>query len=240
MFEPQTRADFTVFQTPTQTQSIEATQTNWGPGTVNQATNTLINDPFQIQQFNAAQYSTPGKTAVFYQVLVSLKYEFTNRIQMSFITPSTSTVTAQGVMHLNVNNLTGGGVAVTDIVTSPGFWTQKSLTYGTDIFTPNYIEPTPKVIASTSAVTYSDTSMLKLFSGTGNLSMPVYATAVSNFSNNKGNGAGGSTTTAAAALSVTYYYTFVPEPSSMALTGLGAVGLCVASRRRLRKGRAAV
>jgi len=213
--------------------NISATDTNFGPGTAN-----LINDPFQIQQFDATKYHMVvngiDRQATLYEVVVSLKYEFQNTIQMSFVNPSTSTVTAQGVMRLDVNN-TLGKLALANVVNTPTFFTQKTLTFPTDIKNASYIQPTPKVVASTSAMGYFDKSTLDLFSGKGTLSLPVYATATSGYTNSAGNGAGGSRTSAAAALSVTYYYYFVPEPSSLALTGLGALGLCVVCRARNRR-----
>ncbi|MCA1685599.1 MAG: PEP-CTERM sorting domain-containing protein, partial [Planctomycetia bacterium] len=125
-----------------------------------------------------------------------------------------------------------------DIVNAPGFWTQKTLSFPTDIQVKSYLQPTPKVIASVSAVGYKDTATLNAFSGNGVVQMPIYASATSSYSNSSGNGAGGSVTTASAALSVTYYYNLVPEPSGVALMGLGTLGLClftgVRSRRRSR------
>lgn len=261
------RADFTIFATPTQIQDIYTPeksyatgtlandfngqkgvlpivplQTDWMKGTpVSPGSSTLINDPFKVAQFNAANYhnpdaSSPLQTAQLYQVVVSLSYQFQNQVQMAFITQSTSTVTAQGVMHLDaISNTTNQ--TVSDLVNTPTFWTQKTLSYPTETGNPNYLQPLDQALTvkSISAIGYTDSSKLSLFTGNGTLMMPVIATAQSSYTNSSGNGAGGSITTAYAALSVTYYYYFVPEPSSLALTGLGALGLCVVSRAQSRR-----
>jgi len=217
---------------------IAATDTDFGPGS-----KSVINDPFVIQQFDPSNHTQVinGKlqTAQLYEVVVSLKYEFDNTIQMSFVKASTSTVTASGIMNLqmfdshgNIMKDANGNPIIYALGKGgqPGFFTAKTLTFPTDTTNPNYIQPTPKVISSTSALGYFDSAVLNSFTGTGNVTLPVYAAASSSYTNSDGNGIGGSLTTASAALSVTYYYSFVPEPSSLALTGLGALGLCVVSR----------
>jgi len=221
---------------------VRPLQTDWMSGTVSADSKTLINDPFKVAQFDAAKYADPvnhpGQTAQLYEVVVSLSYQFQNQVQMAFVNPSTSTVTAQGVMHLNAINGTTGQT-LNDIVNTPTFFTQKTLTYPTDTSNKNYLQPLSEALTvkSISAIGYFDSSTLNMFSGKGAVSMPVIATAQSSYLNSAGNGAGGSITTAYAALSVTYYYTFapVPEPSSLALTGLGALGLCVTTRVKSRR-----
>jgi len=256
LFPPAARADYQIYSTNDPTGNatgyiaanqaasnpnlvIENTDTNFKPGTLKPGTNTVINDPFVIQQFNGANYHQTvngiNQTATLYEVVVSLKYQFENTIQMDFFAPSTTTVMASGVMRLDVMNPLGK-LALANAVNTPTFTTAKTLTFTTNgPIGPHYIDPTPKVIASTSAMGYTDQNTLNTFSGKGTLAMPVYANATSSFTNISGNGVGGSRTSAAAALSVTYYYYFVPEPSSMVLTGLGAVGLCVVSRVRNRR-----
>jgi len=230
------RADLTIFQTPTQTQTIESTQTNWGPGTVS----LLGKDPFTIQKFDPTKITLPpgtppGQKAVLYEVVLSLKYEFQNTVQMDFIDRATATVTSSGIMHLMINGVHVSN-SVLDSVNSPGFFTQKTLSYPDQLKVPHYLDPV-KVVSGTSALGYFDSTTLNIFTGSGTISAPVIATAASSYMTSSGNGVGGSSTFASAALSVTYYYFIAPEPSSFALMGLGAVGLYVIVRgRHHRKG----
>jgi len=227
------RADLTIFQTATQTQTIESTQTNWGPGTAS----LLGKDPFTIQKFDPTKIALPpgvkpGQVTL-YEVVLSLKYEFQNTIQMDFIARSTTTVTSQGIMHLMIDGV-HVSPSVTDSVNSPTFFTQKTLSYPDQLTVPHYLDPV-KTVAGTSAIGYFDSSTLAVFTGPGVITAPVVATASSSFMNSSGNGVGGSSTFASAALSVTYYYFIAPEPSSFVLMGLGAVGLCVVARGRHRR-----
>jgi len=223
------RADLAILQTPTQTQSIESTQTNWGPGTV-----TLLGkDPFTIQKFDPTKIATPpGQQAVLYEVVLSLKYQFQNTVQMDFIDRATATVTSSGIMHLMIDGVHVSNT-VLDSVNAPGFFTQKTLSYPDQLKVPHYLDPV-KTVAGTSALGYFDSTTLNVFTGPGTISAPEIATAASSYTNSAGNGAGGSSTFASATLSVTYFYFVAPEPSSFVLMGLGAVGLCVVARVRHR------
>ncbi len=220
---------------------LPPTDTNVAPNTPG-----VLNDPFAVQQFDPSKVPTmfiagAERQATLYEVVVSLQYEFQNTIQMSFTKPSTTTVTATGLMNLqmfdpkdNIVKDANGNPIVYALGQSgqPGFTTSKTLAYPTQITNPNYVDPTPKIISGTSALGYTDSSVLNTFTGNGQMTLPVYAEASSTFNNNAGNGVGGSRTSVSAALSVTYYYYYVPEPSSMVLTGLGAFGLCLITRVR--------
>jgi PEP-CTERM motif len=224
------RADYQIYATPTQTQSVPLSYTDWGPTTPSLAGK----NPFVIQQFDPTKYNQGNLTAKFYEVVVSLAYDFKNSVSMTFVNPSTMTVTAQGIMHLDLTGA-GGLADVLDIVNTPTFFTQKTLNYPTDIATKIYVQPTPKDVPGTSAMGYIDATTLGHFQGTSTVQLPVFATATSGYTTSSGNGFGSSTTLASAALSITYYYYYVPEPSSMALTGIGGIGLLLAARGRGRR-----
>ena len=52
---------------------------------------------------------------------------------------SVGTVTASGIMHLNVDRV-NGGPAIQDIVNTPTFYTQKTLAYPSQITAQNFID----------------------------------------------------------------------------------------------------
>ncbi len=229
---PSARA--TWIETTAQTESIPLTLTNWGP-----TTSVLSGlDPFTIQQFNAATYqpSAPaGQTVQLEAVGISLSYEFQNTINMTFINPSTTTVTATGYMELSLPSV------ITSLVNNPTFGNSATVTSATGTVADPYkvTQPT-QTTTGTSALAYEQSSsngpaVLAAFSGAGTVSLPVVAISNSTFTNSTGNGLGGSTTNAGATLSVVYFYAYVPEPSSLVLTGLGAVGFLAVGRRRFRR-----
>jgi hypothetical protein len=225
-------------QTPTQTFTIDSSppgdgiQTNWGPGTKV----LLGKDPFEIAQFDPSKIAAPaGQTAQLYRVDLSLQYKFINTVQMDFIDKAVATVTSQGIMHLTIDGVHVGD-SNTDAVGTPGFFTQKTLSYPDQLMVPHYLD-VPKVVSGIAAAGYLDAKTLAIFTGTGTVEAPVTAMASSSYMSSSGNGAGGSSTFASATLSVTYYYQFVtvPEPTSFGLMGLGIVGLCVAARVHHRR-----
>ena len=112
--ESRARADFQLYQTTVSTQSLPLTPTDWGP-TTKFASGT---NPFSIQQFDASKYTTSTQQAHLYQVTVNLNYDFKNSISMTFANKATMTVTAQGIMHLNVLNPNGTVALADDLVVS--------------------------------------------------------------------------------------------------------------------------
>jgi hypothetical protein len=196
----------------------------------------LGKDPFQIQQFNPTTISAPkGQVAVLTQVQLSLAYEFNNTIQTTFFKNSTTTVTAQAAMYLDLYN--AKGVELTPNVVAPATMNiSKTVTFPTTQSQQNVVYP-PTITSGTHSMGYTNATTLAAFTGNGALTAPVVVSGVSGFRNNSGNGIGGSNTFASAALTVTYYYQFVavPEPSSMVLMGLGGAGLGLVSRFRGRR-----
>jgi hypothetical protein len=83
----------------------------------------------------------------------------------------------------------------------------------------------------TESVNTSSPSDMTLFTGVGNITLPVSATGSSNASG-PGNIVESFATTAWADVSVTYNYQVVPEPSTLALLGIGAIGLLAWRRRQ--------
>jgi PEP-CTERM motif len=75
------------------------------------------------------------------------------------------------------------------------------------------------------------------FIGTGNVDLPVKATAFSSFFMEGGSGGGGVTTTANATVTIEYLFSVpsIPEPSSAILLGLG-IGIGILATRLRRRG----
>lgn len=94
-------------------------------------------------------------------------------------------------MHVNVNDA-NGNTAVTDIVNTPTFFTQRTVTFtpGTGQ-NPNFVDPNPNDTHGVSAIAYNaGDPKLTPFIGTGTITLPVFATATSSYTNSTGNGAG--------------------------------------------------
>lgn len=217
------RADFT----PTQTASIPLTQTNWDSTTPSVAGV----DPLTFQQFNAAQYSQNGLTAVLTSVQLTLNYTFDNTLTMRFDNVSTITVTASGTMGLTLP----GGTNL--LPTTPTFTHSETLSATpSDVFSKYVTLPLTPPATGTVNGTYTDSATLSQFTGTGTISLPAFANATSSFTSSSGNGYGSSVTYASATVGIVYFYTLAPEPSSFVLMGLGVVGLVAVACRRSRDG----
>jgi hypothetical protein len=223
---PRAKADF---QVETQTFSIPLTQTDYSPGTP--AVEAV--DPFQVQQFNTNLGN--GLVGVLIGVGVGLNYHIQNTITVTFENTATINVQATGAIHLL-------GPSGTDLVNPASFMNSANLApLPSDTFAKTVNLPT-KDITGLSQAGYNDAATLNAFTGTGQVLLPVIATAESSFTSSSGNGFGGSTTLAGVNLTLQYFFFVVPEPASFVLTALGGVGLlsmAYRSRGRRAKGRAA-
>lgn len=203
----------------TQTFSLPLTQTNWDPttGAFSGA------NPFVIQQFDGAAHPLNGGPSTLQSVTLTMDYEFDNTLRATHANASTITVTAHGDLSLSVPNVT----TLTGSFDNSGSHTASA----SDTF-PEVVTINQKTFTGTKTATYTDSANLANFTGTGTISAPAVATATSSFSTSSGNGTGGSRTLAAVHLTVSY--TYVPEPGSFVLMGLGGLGLFVVQRRRSR------
>jgi len=90
------------------------------------------------------------------------------------------------------------------------------------ITSPNFIPPTMAQQSYLRTLTDSNApSLFSDFIGTGNVDLPVTATAFSSFYSSSGNGGGAVLTNANAIVTLQYLYAAVPEPSSAIILGLG-------------------
>jgi PEP-CTERM motif len=103
------------------------------------------------------------------------------------------------------------------------------------ITNPNYIPPTVTHESFSLTLTAADApSLFSDFIGTGNVDLPVAASAFSSFYSSSGNGGGVVLTTANAVVTVQYVYvSSVPEPASGILLALGiGIGFALIQRHR--------
>ena len=203
----------------TQTFSLPLTQTNW-----DQSTGSFGGaNPFVIQQFDGAAHPLNGGPSTLQSVTLTMDYEFDNTLRATHANASTITITAHGDISLSVPNVT----TLTGSFDNSGSHTAAA----SDTF-PEVVTVNQKTITGTKDATYTDLATLAKFTGTGTISAPAVATATSSFTTSSGNGFGGSRTLAAVHLTVSY--TYVPEPGSFVLMGLGGLGLLIVHRRRTR------
>lgn len=211
------RADFV---TNPQILSIPTTQTDWGPSTPSGK------NPFVIQQFNPATYSTPTQTAVLTAVEVRLDYEFDNTIMITLANLSSSaTESANGSMKLLLPNQM-------NLLPTQTFSNSHSLPGPQNMLTQTWSDKFPGSTMSPVGG-FTDPTLLSQFKGTSTISLPVVAAAVSSFSGN--NATGSSVTSASASINLFYHYVLlpIPEPSSLALLGMGGLALLWRFRGRV-------
>jgi hypothetical protein len=235
--------------TPLQTQSIPATQTNWGAGTGG------ITDPLSFTQFNP---SLGTLNAIDITLTETIHNDFTLVFQPTqvpttlYLATTATTDPSMLAVPSKVDQLTDGATVTlfgphgsSTIFGAPGAsipvdvvtMTESSGTFSSTlpVTDPHFIPPNNVTLSlSTTLDPSSSSSLFSEFSGTGSVDLPISATAFSSFYSDTGNGSGMVATTASAIVTVQYKYTpiinSVPEPSGLILLGLG-IGLGILARR---------
>jgi hypothetical protein len=231
-----------ITQTTTQTASL-------GPMTTN-FSYSASNTPLVFQRFD-----TQNGSRTLDGVTVTVQEQIANNYNMAFTTPATITDFAYDFRNpasttptitmyqpdgktplLSVTAPADPALVSRPITGSPG----QSYSSALPSTSPFYIPPTTLPLSHT--YTLTDPTSLALFSGTGALALPISATASSSFDSTSGNGGGGVSTKASAQVTVTYRWhntapegQLVPEPSSLALWGLGGLALALGIRSRARR-----
>ena len=225
--------------------------TNWGPGT------TGITNPLSFEQFNP-------KLGSLTSIDITLTTTIRNDYELVFVpTPipttiyvATSETTDPSVLADPAKRamLTDGPTVTlfgpngtTQIFGAPATrqpvdfvqMTERSGTWSSlvPITNPNFIPPTLTTQSFSLNLTAAEApSLFSEFIGTGNVRLPVTATAFSSFYSSSGNGGGAVLTKAQATVSIQYVYAeaSVPEPSSTILLGLG-IGISFVACSRFRR-----
>lgn len=232
--------------TPVQTESIAPTITNWGPTTPSLSGQ----DPMVFSQFNSALGQLQS-------VNITMTYTTHDAVSMNFQVPGTIVLSSANAATPTVGpQITLEGPSGSALVSgdSPVFTYTK--TYGTSagqafpaVFSndpnvvptnsPNFLTPdgqpnnTTSSFTNTKTVSITNPAQLALFTGSGTVGLPAFA--VSGVSNTVPNNTSGMILTYQG-VTVQLSYTYaVPEPSSMALFGLGGGGLMLVGRLRRRR-----
>lgn len=243
--------------TPVQSQSTSPpgvlVPTNWGPGT------TGVTNPLVFNQFNP-------NLGTLTSVDVTMTTTVRNDYELKFVTtpvPTTIFVATSQTSDPSVLTdptkralLTDGPTVTlygpngtTQIFGAPGTrqpvdfvqLTESSGTWSSllPVTSPNYIAPTMTEQSFALGLTASSApSLFSDFIGTGQVDLPVTASAFSSFFTSSGNGGGAVLTAANAQVTVQYEYLaapVVPEPSSGILLGLGIGFSALASRYRIHR-----
>jgi len=185
---------------------------------------------------------------------VTATFTVSNLVTMNFVTPSTITLrTASEQAPNQGTSITIGSVEINRALLAEA---APVLTYTrtTNGFNQSFSNDTTQVAAGTrffltpdgdpnnigslfvgqKSVTITDPAQLALYTGSGTFGLPVSATAGNAFSTTSGNGSGSIITRAGVRVELSYTYV-VPEPSSVALLGLGGGGILLAGGLRRRR-----
>lgn len=236
--------------TPVQTASIAPAYAVWSPQTTFQGA-----DPLVFGQFNPALGSLES-------VNVTMAYTFSDKVSMTFANPSGSqtivlrssfpqtpdvgpSVTLGGPASGPLSTLlTASAPVVTYTKTFGGTGQTSPQTFSNNPaqFSPGspfFLTPdgqpnnTFSTFTGSKSITITDPTQLALFTGSGTVGLPASATFGATGHETGRNDSGSLTTYAGITVKLTY--TYVPEPSSMALMVLGGGGLLAVSRIRSRK-----
>jgi len=236
-----------IVTTPDQVHGINPTVPNWSPSTPSLlGQNPLVFDKFdpslgQLQSVN-----------------VKVTYTTTESVSMNFTTAATITLRSastqapnQGTTimvngpdpNVNLATISAPVFTYTKTYGGPGQTLPQSFSNDPTKFQPGspfFLTPdgqpgnTNSIFNTNQNLSITDPNMLALFTGTGTFGLPVFANGGTSFSTSSGNGSGRIVTLASVSVALSYTYV-VPEPSSVALLGLGGVGIVVAGGLRRRR-----
>ncbi|MGE3820362.1 MAG: choice-of-anchor E domain-containing protein [Isosphaeraceae bacterium] len=193
--------------TPVQAHFIPLTQTNWQPGLPPTVTNPLVFDKFDpaLGQLLA--------------VNVALNSSFNHDVTLRFLSPSTLTMRTQAssvsVRDPNGNLLISAVPPMVD----------ESRVVSNGPFPQTVTIPTILQGAGAGPLALTDPATLAMFTASSpgeTIALPVMASSSSAFSSSSGNGSGSIVTRASADVLISY--TYVPEPSTLLILGLGFAG----------------
>jgi len=244
LFLGESTADAAV--TPIQMHGIVPTIPNWGPTTPSLlGQNPLVFDKFdptlgQLQSVNLT---------VMYATAESVNMNFTTAATITLRSSSASNPNQGTVIAVNGPDATNLLMASAPVFTytktygGPGQTLPQSFSNDQNRFQPGspfFLTPDGQPSNTTSTffdnrnLTLTDPGQLALFTGSGTVGLPVFANGGTFFSTTSGNGTGSIITYATVTVALSYTYV-VPEPSSMALLGLGGVGIVLAGNFRRRR-----
>lgn len=202
--------------TPTQTLSIPLNDTNWSAGHMESGSN-----PLSFLKFDPALGTLKA-------VNLTLDYTFMHDISMTYDTPATIYVNVTG------KTISVDGPNQTSLISANPVDANISKSLAQGQF-PNVVTlPTKNQSGSTGLISLSSAADLKLFLGSSAhdaILLPVVAGAHSDNGVDSGNGIATSRVQAGATVHLSYKYDPVPEPSTLAILGLGGLAAYVVRRR---------
>lgn len=193
--------------TPVQALFIPLTQTNWQPGLPPTVTNPLVFNKFdpalgQLQSVN-----------------IALNSSFNHDITLRFLSPSTLTMKTV-VSSVVVQDPNG-----VSLLTAVPAMVDESRTVSNGPFPQTVVVPTILEGAGSGPLAMTDPATLAMFTAGSpgeTIGLPVVASSSSAFSSSSGNGSGSIVTSASADVLISY--TYVPEPSTLLILGIGFAG----------------
>jgi len=233
--------------TPTQMHGIAPTIPNWDQKTAS----LLGQNPLVFDKFNPSLGQLQS-------VNMTIAYTTAEVVNMTFTTAATVTLKSSAVQtpnqgttvmingpdpNTNLSTLSAPVLTYTKTYGAPGQTLPQSFSNDPSRFQPGspfFLTPdgqpgnTQSLFNTNQNLTITDPNQLALFTGAGTFQLPVTANGGNFFSTTSGNGVGSILTYASVTVALSYTYV-VPEPSSMALLGLGGVGIVLAGGLRRRR-----